>query len=763
MKFPKVLLLIAMLLLLAPTTSFAEKAEDADDTKSSKAAAESGSTGDEKDAAEPAESDIFERVRVAGRPDERIRIPGSVDYLDEETLREQGYTDIHRIVGLIPGVNIQQEDGYGLRPNIGMRGTGVERSSKITLLEDGVLAAPAPYSAPSAYYFPTAGRMAGIEVHKGSASIQQGPYTNGGVLNMLSSPIPDGFGGDVDLMVGNNSTLQGRVRVGDSSERFGWLFETFQNDTEGFKNLDNGGETGFDLQDYMAKVRFTSDASSPAFHAFELKLGKTTQFGNETYLGLSQADFDADPNRRYAASQEDNIDTDHEQIQARYLFRPNERFDLTVTAYNNDFFRNWRKLERVNGIGVANVLADPTTFAGEFDILRADLAADSADDALSVRNNRRDYYSRGLDLRAGLNLESGNVTHALEFGARYHEDQEDRFQEEDGFRMTSGGVMQLTSFGAPGSQANRISDAEAVSLFVRDTISVGRWAFTPGVRLESIDFERRDFADAARTTLTRDPRQNSVDEVIPGVGASYEIQDGRVLFVGVHRGFSPPGPGAAQETRVEESVNYELGYRHHSGGFQAEVIGFFNDYDNLLGVCTVSVDPDCDVGDVFNGGKVEVQGLELSLRHDLTAGRNAGFSAPVSLVYTFTDAQFSNSFESDFGPWGDVLAGDNLPYLPEQQATLSAGLVFPRFATHANVNLTSEARTDAGQGAIPQAESIDAQVTVDWSARYTLRSNLDLQLQVRNLFDEQYVVSRRPAGLRPGIDRTVLAGVRFGF
>ena len=196
---------------------------------------------------------------------------GSASYISEEDLKKFSYTNINRVLQTVPGINIYEEDGFGLRPNISLRGTSPERSAKINLMEDGVLIAPAPYSAPAAYYFPTIGRMQAVEILKGSSQIQYGPNTTGGAINMISSRIPDEFSGRASIAAGNYGSKNTQLVIGDSYQNFGFVTDYFNYSSDGFKDLDGGGNTGFDKSDYLAKFRVNSNLDAKMYQSLHLK------------------------------------------------------------------------------------------------------------------------------------------------------------------------------------------------------------------------------------------------------------------------------------------------------------------------------------------------------------------------------------------------------------------------------------------------------------------------------------------------------------
>ena len=707
-----------------------------------------------------AEGDValepIDSVTIIGHRGDVADVPGSAHVMDQEDLAVFIDSDILRVLRSVPGVYVQEEEGFGLRPNIGIRGSGLDRSARIALLEDGVLIAPAPYAAPSAYYFPTQRRMHSLEVLKGPAAVVVGPRTTGGAINMISTPIPEQPGGTLDVRIGDHNIADGLLNYGSRGERVSWLVETVQSQSDGFKTIDGpvGGSTGYELEDYVVKLQLDSDPTASTYQSLRLKAGFTEQTSDTSYLGLTTEDFGLDPLRRYAASEGDQFVSEHEQYQLSYVIDPGNNWRGEITAYRNDFKRNWYKLQSVNGIGMSSVLDEPLLFANELAWLKG---ATSPDDAITKRANKRSYYSQGLQASMEWDFGIGDAEIALTGGVRVHEDEEDRFQHEDAYRMENGALL-LTMAAAPGSKTNRVSSADVTSFFVDTEIRNGKWILTPGLRFEDIKMQRLDYAttDPDRIQGPSRVRDNSVSVVIPGIGALYRLTSDWRLLAGVHKGFNPPAPGSSA---VEEtSLNVEAGARYDNGKLSFEAIYFVNDYDNLVGTVTESTGGG-DVGEQFDGGEVVVSGLEVTSGYKWGLGR---LDVPMSLQYTWTtQAKFESAFDSNFDPWGEVSVGDELPYIPEHQIRAMAGLATEQWRVNVAASYIGKLRTTAGQGSFDQTESVDARVVWDLTSAWQFTPKFSTYIKIDNLLDETYVAALRPAGARPGLPRTAYLGLTY--
>ncbi len=721
------------------------------------------------------ETPHLEEVTIVGTREQIERIPGAAHLVDEQALARFSYADVQRIVRQVPGVSIQVEDGFGLRPNISIRGVATERSGRITLLEDGVLIAPAPYSAPSAYYFPTSGRMAAFEVLKGPAAISQGPYTIGGAFNMISTPIPVEPRGTLFAETGQHATNRLHATYGASgASGFGYLLETHQWFSDGYQAVDRSdAHTGLEVRDYTVKLSLAPAGSA---HRLELKVQLAHQTANQSYLGLTDADLRAEPKRRYGLSALDRILTDHKQVIVRHEYTPVEAWKLTTTVYDNRHARNWFKTEGIDFDGsssaetlsrtswssVVQAVNRGTTLGG---LPASQLAAilqgvaDTAPGSIQLRANDRRYESRGVQFGVSWRGHLGNALHDLRIGARYHQDEEDRLQRNSSYRQQDG-VLHLDDKGRLGNAGNRIQQAEAVAIFIQDRIDYGAWTLTPGVRYEDIDQRRTRYETRAGRTVNpasravdnlRSTRANRTRVLLPGIGALYRIREGATLLAGIHRGFT--APSNAPDVRPEEALNYEIGVRLNRGALQVEAVAFLSDYDNLLGACTSSSGVDCEVGDAFNGDAVTVRGLELATSGDLAA--DAGFDVPFEFAYTYIDGSFDTDIaDTDF--FGDVHAGDPIPYIPEHQLYASVGVRKEPFAAHLSASRIGAVCVRAS---CDRFERTDDSFTLDLAANYQLTDWVGLFARVENVTDADDIVGRHPYGARPDKGRTVAVGI----
>ncbi len=736
-------------------------------------------------------------VSVIGSKENVERLPGSGVFIEAREIRTFAFDDLNQVIRRTPGVYMRQEDGYGLFPNVSLRGVSTTRNGKITVMEDGILMAPAAYSDPAAYYTPNTGRMSGLEVLKGSSQIKYGPESTGGVINYLSTPIPREASGYLSASFGSNRDVRLHASYGGRLETswatVGYLVENVYRETDGFKTIDaspsgayaGSNQTGFDRNEPMVKLRFDFKGTLP--QSLEFKYGRTDIDANETYLGLTDGDFRANPFRRYAASRYDEIITEQERLSARYVVKPSDTLTLSLTAYRTDFARNWYKLDGAS-VGTGAYLNLGEALAGQHGTEIIDVLKGEAAGRLRVRANNRAYGAEGVDALAFWTFHTGDVAHSLEAGARWHNDFADRFQWDDVYTQAADGSAGRTTAGIPGTQENRRAESDALALFVQDRISLGALTLTPGVRFETIDYTdiRRSTAVATLSQETARSRK-TIEYFAPGLGATWRQSENLTWLAGVHRGISPPGPTSAGNTLEEEtSVGVEGGLRYHNRrDFSAELIGFHTAFENLI--VEQNAGGGGGAGQTSNIGKVDTTGVELALAYDPSVARGWGFRNPWTFSATYTRARLGNDVNATGNSGGVVESifsggrkGNALPYIPEYQLALGSGLergpwgvyvdAYFQPATWASANNARELinpDANAAAGLQPAADSrygrVDAFLLLDAAVHYRLNDRTRVKLAVTNLLDWEYISSRVPIGPRPGAPRTWIGGIDVRF
>jgi Fe(3+) dicitrate transport protein len=697
-----------------------------------------------------------ETVTIVGNKSD---VAGAASVISNEDLQKVMDTDIHKILSAVPGLYFRTEDGYGLRPNISIRGTSIDRSAKVTIMEDGILVAPAPYTSASAYYFPTTARINSVEVLKGPSAISEGPSTIGGAINLISTPIPEVNSGKFVQEIGENGMTRTHAYAGMNSGNLGALVEIHEHQSDGFDSIANvGGDTGFDKSDIMFKARYDSGD-----HSLTLKLVEIDESSDQTYVGISQASFESNPRMRYGLTQYDVMNNDGDQMSLTYAGSIGN-FDVVASKWSNDYHRDWFKVDQANNSGITN--ADGTSIGtGINNVISAANGGSTVAQGIldgtvatevKLKHNNRYYTNEGIQFK--IMTEIG--MHALTFGYRDMEDSESRYQSYECFDQSATGTNStLSSCGTNyvGSN-NRLRVSEASSYYIEDKITLGKLALTIGHRSEDYDQVENRWDDGAptRTQLASGyPKYKDGDHSTTGFGATYELNDKVQLVAGFHEGMT-----AMFGTDPETADNMELGLRYTDGTTGVEAFYFESDYQSLKAACTNSQGGSCDDGDVFDGGAVDVSGIELSASMILS-GQN-GVSYPLGLTYTSTDATFGNSFDDDGEYWGVVAAGDDVPYVPDSSLALVAGFAGSNGLT-GNIRYVSNG-SSCSTAACGTYQTIDSHSYLDLSMRKSLSADMDVYFVIENMLDNEDVVARAPKdGIRSQKPRTMKVGFSLNF
>lgn len=711
-------------------------------------------------------------LTVTGIVPDMFTLPGSATVVEGEEFRARGYTNLKQIAATAPGVFVRDEDGFGNFPNISIRGVDGTRSAKVTLMEDGILTAPSPYSAPNAYYSPKSGRMAGIEFLKGSSQVMYGPHTTGGVVNFLSTPIPTEERRFFSRLTAgsygnffNQTWLGGTIRT--EAGKVGALVELHTQLSDGYRLVDGvGRRSGFTLTEPMVKLAW--EPVGALRQRFELKVGQTDFDADESYAGLSEADLRANPDRRYASSRFDHHVAEQWRTYLKWIAEPDASLRLESAAYFNRFERMWDKLDGLTaGLGLRTNIGEALAHAPSLAVLRGDPVVGN-DGSFFTNKALRQHEAYGWQGAFTKRLEAGAVRHEITAGLRIHRDDAGGSNQRITYAVDDGAI----GAGAAGPVAGTTyQETVATAFFVEDAIRWGALTLRPGLRYE--------YLDMASTTVAgvRTPTVNEM--VMGGVGFTYELNKAHALFGGVYRGGSAANPsGYATGATSESSLGKELGWRGRQGATSWELVAFHTDFHDLIAP-VVGVAGGGLLA-VTNGGGAVSYGLEALVRHDLAAGGGRDFKLPVYAGLTWTRARFTDIAGSRLGNNAGLFAGaengHEIPYIPEWKLAAGAGLESGPFAGSLDLSYYSstwgtgyngDPRLVDGSGALADPSTIDGRVdgllTVDLNVRWQCTRAFRVVGGVQNLLDRRAIISRAPLGARANAPRTFFLGGELAF
>jgi Fe(3+) dicitrate transport protein len=680
--------------------------------------------------------DVLSPFNVIGTKADVPTLQGSGTVLDSSDLAPFFHTDINDILRQVPGVYVRPETGYGLFPNISMRGVDPERSNKVTIMEDGIPSSPAPYADPAAYYAPTAGRMAGFEVLKGSSSLKHGPNTTGGVINYLSTPIPNQQMSHLRASYGSYNERIVHAYSGGKTDfaggKLGYLLEVFDHRSDGFQDIGSiNGEPAADTPiaktDLMLKLSYEIGDGN----YFEFKAGRTDLDADVSYQGLSATDFAATPYHRYVGTYQDNMDSDQQRYYLRYKKDFSDVLAMTTTLYYNEFNRNWYKLA-----GGATEFDDADGAGSDFDILRG-----NSPGTYTVKANNRSYFTKGI--QTNFDYEMG--IHDFDLGFRY---QDDHYIKNPWSQDTYTVVANTSIAKAPVAKGavDPYKDAEAFEAHLVDNIDLGNLSLTPGIRYSSIEYQYNGAND------------RKLDDVLLGVGAGYKVSDSLGLFGGIHQGHTFPDAQSASNhaskglRSIEESLNIEIGARGTIANAFYEIAYFNTSLEDMLILSSLSG----GASGSANVGDGSINGLEVLIGTDL--GSDTGWGIPVSASATFTNTEFESATSPTDGYLKGATAGNEFPFIPDFMINLRAGLEGDKARTYLNYHYQNEVYVNGSN-----TRKIGAYGILNWSAFYDISEGVSVFGKISNLTDEVYAHSVLPDGYRVGAPQTWTIGMSYDF
>ncbi len=416
---------------------------------------------------------------IIGNREGILDMEGSAAVVDSEELYTSHVFTTNEALRKVPGIVVRDEEGFGMRPNIGIRGLNPTRSTKTLLLEDGLFLSYSPYGDNASYFHPPMDKFSSVEVFKGTDMLRYGPQTIAGTINYVTPTPPREPAGFVAGTVGNRDYFNGQLNYGGWIGNFGGMVDYIHKEGQGARD-----NTHHEIDDVTVKgvAQISPDSALIA------KFNYFTEDSQVTYSGITDAEL-RNFGIRYNPFKNDEFNTERLGLSLTHNWDLNDAVSVSTSVYHNTFDRDWWRQAS-------------TTTDGQCGFTAARLAGVAVDpDSCNQRQGRLRYYeTTGVQQNwAFENQISDRVRNLFEAGWRYHGESQRRYQINTFANDITPERGDVTGLGGTGTAANPIALSEdneretrAASLWAANTFEIDQFSITPIMRFESIDNRRRN-------------------------------------------------------------------------------------------------------------------------------------------------------------------------------------------------------------------------------------------------------------------------------
>ncbi|NOH95883.1 TonB-dependent siderophore receptor [Vibrio sp. 99-70-13A1] len=643
--------------------------------------------------------------------------PGARTVLTSEQIEKTAAHSIDSALQSVPGIKVQDETGTGVLPNISVRGLKASRSGHAQFLMDGVPLTLAPYGHTGQSIFPaTLSMLERIDIVRGGAAVQYGPNNVGGVINLVTKPIPHKW----QTEVSNRLTVfeDGDTPLNDFYLRTGgWLTDNLALQLEGnfLKGESFRDHSDTDVKNFQAKVQWLL-SDTQELQAFIQRYDADTQMPG----ALSPDDYKQD--RTQSKRPYDEYQGQSTRWSLKYLhdldIADGAEFELLTFGHKSERFFQW-------GFNSAG---------GHW--------ADPALPSTHIRTSPREFNVYGIEPKLALYFGQGkSVSQNWIVGARY-------VNEDVDYKLTqtpiAGGATatprdwHLDTDAFAGYISNEIG-------FLNDTLKV-----TPGVRYESVDMAFKDIGKSENSN-------NKVTEWLPGLTLAYHLNENWVSYANAQKSLRAPQIAYIRglgEEGSELAWNYELGARYTQQSTSFNVALYRIDFKDQLQWQSGTQTFD-------NIGKTLHQGIEVSGRYTPESMQALSLGAS----YNFLDA----TLEED-----GANKGNQLPHTSQHQLSWDATYAFTKIDTTLSGFYFSDAYTDNANTSEEDATGAKGKVPSYMVWNFNLGTDLykdennllRMNVAVNNLFAEEYYfrgIDTSPVGRYPAPGRSYTIDLNYQF